>query len=205
MAKGNGASRSESPGRFSVYETKTGTWNALSYEVSQGDWSPVYRYVDRGMGINAALRGDDYRNKEEFLEVADKLDDILSKSTIGKDTTLFRGDNYEAFRRMFGTEINEQTLPTLIGKVGSKKDFTSTYASRGADGAQVQFIIQMPGNKKGGLYLPPLTKARGNSDYLAENEVLLNRGLNFKITKAYQGEGKTRTGGNRYIVHLKVI
>ena len=181
-------------------------------ELSQPEKVSIRNYTSTSYAtINSGLRNnwdpnfrnipDDLETIERFKEEIVNLDRAMETSYLAEDLTLYRGARFpELSRRNLSIENAEK----LVGQTIEDKAFVSTslkreYADLGFGESpedQIGFIIKAPKGTHGidinGVKL---------SNYTAEEEILLNRDLKFRINKVYDdvydvnGEAGTR----RYI------
>ena len=175
---GNGGT-SDSAFDFKKFQDKTEAqkWGIDEYStwksgLSAEETSALTAYTgdDCYQNINAVLRGAESQYNGNNEQIVQQLSQALSKSSVPKNVTLFRG----ASKIMLGKYID---LPPeqLIGKVISDKAFMSTsLVGDGAFDADLTLVIETPEGSRGADI--------GNlSCYPNEAEVLLNKGQQMVI------------------------
>jgi hypothetical protein len=144
---------------------------------------------------------DDPKTVALFKQEIVNLDRAMETSYLAEDLTLYRGARFPELSRQ---NLSIENAEKLVGQTIEDKGFVSTslkrkYADLGFGGTskdQIGFIIKAPKGTHGidmnGVKL---------SNYTVEEEILLNRDLQFRITKVYDDvyDVNGETGTRRYI------
>lgn len=179
MAKGNrGGKRAGGSGKSP---------NTTKFSQKELD-NAVFEYTtSRYMDINGGLRDGKVLNKSN-RDIANKLDYAINNSTIKDGTTLYRGTTLESLGLSGSVKnLKVSDLKNLEGKTITDNAFMSTSTSQKSasifsgrsmnTSGNVEFVINVNGNKKG------LNVGKNSNFGDKENEVLLPRNANLKVTK----------------------
>lgn len=170
-------------------------------EMDESERSSFYAYTAGSGHINRPLRG--YSNSwSNFVGVGkvplnqenpmapmriQKMTEVISRSPIDRDIWVQRGVDSDGLKGFLGiNSIAEKDLGSLIGTVVEDPAFTSCGAAKGTGFDGYILNIYCPKGSKM-LYLD------GRSAYTYENEILIQRGTKFRVTKA------TRKGSQCFI------
>lgn len=193
----------------SYEEYKPKTWS-LWQKLSDFSKTALYKYTDYGYDdINGALRG--YKDMDSTTH--DFIEDIDAamqqpEAVFDKDTWLTRGISVETAAKFFGLEslgydslYDIPDLDELIGTIPIEKGFMSCGAAKGTGfNEKVMLNVFCPKGTRG-IYLAPIShfggkmgdppdKWKGEDTQVGgENEMLLQRGLKFEVTRAYKEYG----------------
>lgn len=144
---------------------------------------------DKFPGLSGkGMRGQE-RRKEFTEDLVSEMDSAMAKSSLGEDTTLYRG--VTSTKSVFGVDNMEQVA---IGTVFEDKAFVSTtkdfdrMKKFGTDGKRfgeepAYFRVKA---KKGQSSID-ISAKNSSSAYAKEQEVLLPRGTRFKVTSYTPG------------------
>lgn len=176
---------------FSIVQDKV--FEDLNKENPKYEKSVLW-YTESYSFINEPLRGifygnHDFEKKKKFVETVENITHAISKSSYDKDIWLQRGTNKITLNNEFMKEITWNSsmadLQKLVGKQFVDNAFVSCGAAKdtGFTGKDIIMNIFCPKGTNM-LYLP------GHSHYSSENEMLLQRGYSYKITKVEKKDGK---------------
>ena len=140
--------------------------------------------------INEPLRGIKYGNlntkKEQFVKAVKNMTKAIDKSVIDFDFWTQRGTGAINFPN---TKVNSMTsiaeLEKLVGTTFEDQGFVSTGAAKGTGftSHDIMLNIYCPKGTKG-AYVDDISKFQG------ENELILQRGYSYKVTKVEKKNGK---------------
>lgn len=152
----------------------------------------IIEYTGSYSSINEPLRGVHYvgskATRESFVKRTDAMTRIIDASTLGVDCWLQRGTD-EVIDTENGINItsalSQAELDAYVGKSFEHRSFFSAAANKYGGFSQKNIIINTycPGPTKG-LYIASV------SQFKNENEVILQRGYKYKITKAEKSHGQ---------------
>lgn len=155
-------------------------------------YNAVKSYTSSYVGINSPLRGEDYYNgmysKESFVETVEGMTAAIDKSTYDFDYWCQRGTS-RILDKENGIDIRPDMslaeLKQFVGKKYVHRSFYSAGAAKGTGftGSEIIINTYCPKGTKG-LYVKSI------SSFEHENEIILQRGYSYKITKAYKKDGK---------------
>lgn len=147
-----------------------------SETLSSEEDDAIYRYTGQlSTTINSLLRGKPTTDERDVSEITKNLESAINKTTLTKDTVLFRGAGFDAIGGDMATDILDGNFDKYIGATITDKGFMST--SLGANSkfsGDVTFQIKAPSGTKG-RYVENETATLG------EHEVILQRGTTIKI------------------------
>lgn len=143
--------------------------------------------------INPFLRGKIKPSDTSTLKGRIKhIDDVMKRSEVPEDVTVLRAMGQSAF--------GDTPLEDLVGKVFQDKGYMSTALKNKppADFAQKRVImnLKVPRGTRG-VYMSDIAKERR---FKAEQELLLDRGLKFKVTDARYN---SRSG--KWVVDAEIV
>ena len=160
-------------------------------EMDESERNSFYAYTAGSGHINRPLRG--YRNSwSNFVGVGkvplnqedpmapmriQKMTEVINRSPIDRDIWVQRGVDSNGLRVFLGiNSIAEKDLNSLIGSVVEDHAFMSCGAAKGTGfGGHILNIYCPKGSKM--LYID------GRSAFSHENEILIQRGTKFRVTK----------------------
>lgn len=148
-------------------------------------------YTSGSGGINSPLRGEDAyngNNKEAFVKGVEGMTAAIDKSTYDFDYWCQRGTD-RILDKENGIDIRPDMslaeIQQFVGKKYVHRSFYSAGAAKGTGFASSEIIIN--------TYCPKGTKGlyvKSISSFEHENEIILQRGYSYKITKAYKKDGR---------------
>lgn len=178
------------------YTTESGWKNSLTQPELQA--FKKYTGVDYS-SINDALREDKYQKgyiakkqagggikvselkKQEIAQTIDNMDKAIAKFTLTTDKTVWRGLRDDLMQDSFLSKM-ENLKP---GTVLTDKAYSSTAVTKSGTGEFTGgwlMKIKVPAGTGRGVY------TRKISEYAHENELLLKRGAQFKVTRITNGK-----------------
>ena len=152
----------------------------------------IIEYTGSYSSINEPLRGVNYvgskATRESFVKRTDAMTRIIDASTLGVDCWLQRGTDAVIDIENginITSALSQAELDSLVGKSFVNHSFYSAAANKHGGFAQKDVIINTycPSTTKG-LYVASV------SYFENENEVILQRGYKYKITKAEKDHGQ---------------
>lgn len=152
----------------------------------------IIEYTGSYSSINEPLRGQTYlgdkATRNTFIKRTEGMTRIIDSSSLGVDCWLQRGTDAvidEENGINVNSSMSQAELDSLVGKSFVNHSFYSASANKYGGFAQKDVIINTycPSTTKG-LYVASV------SDFKDENEVILQRGYRFKITKAEKSHGQ---------------
>lgn len=152
----------------------------------------VEKYTSSYSFINEPLRNKIYygesEKQEKFVQEVKNMTYAIDQSTYDKDIWLQRG-TYHIVDPEKNININgftsEKELQDLVGKTFKDQGFVSCGAAKGSGFSNKDVILNLycpRGTKM--LYVPEI------SHFENENEMIIQRGYSYKITKAVKHSGK---------------
>lgn len=152
----------------------------------------VENYTASYSSINEPLRNQIYyggsEKQEKFVQEVENMTYAIDQSTYDKDIWLQRGTS-QIIDLENSIKINgltsEKDLQNLIGKTFKDQGFVSCGSAKGSGFSDKNVILNLycpRGTKM--LYVPKI------SYYKNENEMIVQRGYSYKITKAVKHSGK---------------
>lgn len=185
------------------------------YTAGSGKFNRPLRGYDNGWGKqNYKGVGNVDLDNEGAGKAIEEMTKLIDKSSFDEDIWIQRGVNFDgakAFTRQFG-KWNEKAVQNLIGEDFSDEAFLSGGAAKstGFKETDVIFNIYCPKGTKM-IYAEPFS-AFGHGGSLSkhtdkanvgkiagyENEMILQRGLKYRITKAEKG------ANGRYYIDMEV-
>ena len=161
--------------------------------VSLKEKKTVIDYTSSYSFINEPLRNKMYYNsgkKNNFVQSVKNMTNVINKSTYDKDIWLQRGVNTiidETNGIKIDSNITKGQLDQLIGKSFKDQGFVSCGAAKGTGFTTRDIIMN--------VYCPRGTKMlymeeESNYSGTEENEMILQRGYTYKITKAELSNGR---------------
>lgn len=178
------------------YTTESGWKNSLT----QPELQAFKKYTDVDYSsINDALREDKYQKgyiakkqagggikvselkKQEIAQTIDNMDKAIAKFTLTTDKTVWRGLREDLMQDSFLSKM-ENLKP---GTVLTDKAYSSTAVTKSGTGEFTGgwlMKIKVPAGTGRGVY------TRKISEYAHENELLLKRGAQFKVTRITNGK-----------------
>lgn len=174
-------STAESKKYFPSIETKN---------ITQAEQQALVKYTGTFSFINEPLRGITYANpgskKGQFLDAVKNMTSAIDKSVIDFDFWTQRGTSAVNFPHMkVNAYTDEATLQSLVGSVFKDQAFVSTGAAKNTGFASHNIILN--------IYCPKGTKGAyvdNISMFKGENELILQRGYSYKVTKVEKKNGK---------------
>lgn len=152
----------------------------------------IIEYTGSYSSINEPLRGVNYvgdkATKKSFVKRTEAMTRIIDSSSLGVDCWLQRGTDAiidEENGINVNSSVSQAELEMLVGKSFVNHSFYSAAANKHGGFAQKDIIINTycPSTTKG-LYVASV------SYFENENEVILQRGYKYKITKAEKNHGQ---------------
>lgn len=196
------------PSAYKVYEDLN--WDQVSalYEYSRDDYNPINKLLRTG---NLSSSTD----REEIQKEIDLISSVMEKSVIDTDCWLQRGINIDGAEQFLGlTDMgyslydlrdDERQMHIIRDLTPREKGFMSCAASKGSgfdEGVTLNIFVPKGTH---GFYLAPISYYGGNmgakpgmweennedlQDDTGENEMLLDKGLKFSITKIEYTNGQ---------------
>lgn len=180
-------------------------------ELNQDEKSALYNYTAGSKHINEPLQGKLYlggKNTGKTLQEIKDISHAIDKSSIPEDTIMYHGLGNGGFKSIMGiSDLSEDSLNSIIGKVGFDNSFCSCGAAKGTGftSKPVQMEIFVPKGSKG-LFSDQFSaygngvghwndgsKWNGKTEYSSassECEVILQKGNSYKVTGYKQSYGK---------------
>jgi len=144
--------------------------NSIYSGFSSAQRESISSYSETGyLNINDSLFSGKIKTPEIENDIKN-IDSIMNKSIVQNDLVTFRGTSAEYFKDWNVNEIHEfkSFMSTSISKEVVEKDFLSSYSNK------MLIEVMVPKGTKG-LYLGT------NSECDWEQELLLNRGMKYKV------------------------
>lgn len=135
-------------------------------------------------GLNKRLRAEkDLLDDSEAARVK-ALDSAIAKSELKEAIAVRRFSGPELFGKSYDEDISFSELESLVGATITDKGYTSTTVLPKEDSSfgDIAMHITVPPGKGRGAYVAPISK------YKDEQEFLLARGSNFKVTGIKEDE-----------------
>ena len=157
-------------------------------------WKAVYFYTGSYSVINEPLRGEKYTGYKStpygFVNTVKKMTEAIDASTYDFDYWVQRGTNRLKINDNLTIDYytDEETLQKLVGKTFSHQSFYSAGAGKSTGYSSSSIILNTycPRGTKG-IYM----NTQGQFAYGHENEMILQRGYQYKITKVEKHGSKT--------------
>ena len=174
----------------SVAETKKMFPGIETKGITTAEQNSLAKYTSSYSYINEPLRNIKYGNfnnkKESFVKDVKNMTSAIDKSVIDFDFWTQRGTNAVNFP---GKQINSgtslQDLQALVGTKFEDQAFVSTGAAKNTGFKTPGIILN--------IYCPKGTKGAyvdNISAFSGENELILQRGYSYKVTKVEKKDGK---------------
>lgn len=174
----------------SISETKKLFPSIETKGITSAEQNALVGYTSSYSFINEPLRGIKYGNmntkKEKFVSAVTHMTSAIDKSVIDFDFWTQRGTNQVNFPN---TKINNSTsieeLQKLVGTKFEDQAFVSTGAAKNTGFSTSGIILN--------IYCPKGTKGAyvdNISSFSGENELILQRGYSYKVTKVEKKGGK---------------
>lgn len=146
----------------------------------------IYYTTNAYREINKYLRGKILNQADAKIQNAVKnIDTAMQKFNLTENITVFRGGS----NKLVGGASTLEEVKALIGATVRDNGIMSTAVTQGAawgsSGNNIGYEIQIPKGRGRGIYIDPI------SHYQGEQEFMVARGTEYKITGAY-----TDTHGN---------
>ncbi len=180
---------------FKSYESAVnyfGDMKEIYNKIGAKDMEYVKDYTSSYSFINEPLRNKKYigsGKKEKFVEAVKGMTNAIDKSTLKEGIWVQRGVNELNINGVnLSYNATTEDLNNLIGKSFEDQGFYSASAHKGASFGLSKSVVINTYAPKGtkALYVNPISYFSGGS----ENEIILQRGYSYKITKAYKSNGK---------------
>lgn len=180
---------------FKSYESAVnyfGDMKEIYNKIGAKDMEYVKDYTSSYSFINEPLRNKKYigsGKKEKFVEAVKGMTNAIDKSTLKEGIWVQRGVSELNINGVnLSYNATTEDLNNLIGKSFEDQGFYSASAHKGASFGLSKSVVINTYAPKGtkALYVNPISYFSGGS----ENEIILQRGYSYKITKAYKSNGK---------------
>lgn len=161
-------------------------------KIGAKDMQYVKDYTSSYSFINEPLRNKKYigsGKKGKFVEAVKGMTNAIDKSTLKEGIWVQRGVSELNINGVnLSYNATTEDLNNLIGKSFEDQGFYSASAHKGASFGLSKSVVINTYAPKGtkALYVNPISYFSGGS----ENEIILQRGYSYKITKAYKSNGK---------------
>lgn len=155
-------------------------------------YNEAIEYTSTYNRVNKPLRGMDYfesmGKKKDFTNRVEAITRAIDGQELQEDMWVRRGTNALSIGNIGGTgsllssSWSTEQLTSLVGTTFVDQGFVSCRSSKDdgyGSGAGVQMYIYCPKTTKA-LYISPL------SHFHSENEMIIQRGYQYRITKAYK-------------------
>lgn len=157
---------------------------------TQSEIDALKGYTGSYSFINEPLRGIKYGNvntkKGQFMKAVKNMTSAIDKSVIDFDFWTQRGTSAVNFpHTKIDAYTSEEQLQKLVGTSFEDQAFVSTGAAKNTGFSSHNIILN--------IYCPKGTKGAyvdGISQFKGENELILQRGYSYKVTKVEKKNGK---------------
>lgn len=182
---------------FKSYDQSTkffGDMKETYDKIGKEDLQHIINYTSSYSFINEPLRNTTYygskSKKGEFVKAVTGMTNAINKSELKENMWVQRGvSKLNINGKTLDSYADSEDLQNLVGKTFEDQGFFSASAHKGAKFGSYKSIMLNVYAPKGtkALYVNPISYFKGDS----EDEIILQRGYSYKITKAYKEKGTT--------------